>query len=293
MEQIIKNILNKEGIKYSQLTKATSGFTNIVYFIDNQFVIKMSKEETVKKKLYKEISIYKKINITCVPKLISSGEFDEYTYLIISKVQGHSLYSIWHTLTPQERENAVKQIAEILKDFNEQDYKFLDGEYKDLNWVEYISQQLKVISKNLKDMGVDSENIDYFIENNLSELFSENIYGLVYNDAHFDNFIYDKGNLSLIDFDRVRVCPIDYEMLIFKTMCDNPLKFASEEDEDKIKEEDYTEIYNQFKTEYPQLFEIRNIDKRVKVYQFIYLMGQAIKCKDQEWIKELLLNYKF
>ena len=48
-----------------------------------------------------------------------------------------------------------------------------------------------------------------------------------------DNFIYNNGALGLIDFDRVRVCPIDYEMLIFKTMCGNPSKFASEEDEDR------------------------------------------------------------
>ena len=36
-------------------------------------------------------------------------------------------------------------------------------------------------------------------------------------------------------------------MLIFKTMCDNPAKFASEKDECNIKAEDYIGIYDIFK----------------------------------------------
>ncbi len=122
-------------------------------------------------------------------------------------------------------------------------------------------------------------------------MFSENAFGLVYNDAHFDDFIYDNGELSLIDFDRVRVCPIDYEMLIFKTMCDNPSKFASEEDEENVKDEDYLDIYKQFKMYYPEMFKHKNIETRIAVYQFNYLIGQAIKCKDIAWINEILNNF--
>ena len=97
----------------------------------------------------------------------------------------------------------------------------------------------------------------------------------------------------MIDFDRVRVCPIDYEMLIFKTMCDNPWKFASEEDEEKIIEKDYSAIYQIFKAHYPEMFQIKHIDKRISVYQFNYLMGQAIKCQDSEWIEQLLVENGF
>ena len=55
--------------------------------------------------------------------------------------------------------------------------------------------------------------------------------GLVYNDAHFDNFILSGDELFLIDFDRVVVASIDYELLIIKSMLDNPCKFASEIDQ--------------------------------------------------------------
>lgn len=291
MENIIKEILYKENIPFEKITKATSGFTNLVYFVDEKFVIKMSKDDTIKKKLDKETTIYQNVKLSCIPAYITNGNVQDYQYLIISKLNGKSLYSIWHTLSNMERQSCVKQIANILKEFNKQNYNFLNEEYKDLEWVNYLSNELKTKSLALIEMGFNCENIDTFISNKLSDLFNKNTFGLVYNDAHFDNFIYDNGKLSLIDFDRVIACPIDYEMLIFKTMCDNPSKFASEEDENNIKDEDYMGIYEQFKAEYPEMFKDDNIETRIAVYQFNYLIGQAIKCKDNEWIKELLNNF--
>lgn len=291
MEKIIKEILGKENISYKKITKAISGFTNLVYFVDDKFVIKISKDETTKKKLDKETSIYRNIHLSCIPTFIASGTLQGYQYLIISKLNGKSLYSIWHTLSKEERQSCVKQIAGILKEFNKQDYKFLSDEYKDLDWLDHLTNELKAKSLALGQMDLNTEKLDGFISSNLHSLFAKNTFGLVYNDAHFDNFIYDNGKLSLIDFDRVRVCPIDYEMLIFKTMCDNPSKFASEAYEDKIKEEDYLDIYEQFKTEYPEMFKDKNIEKRISVYQFNYLIRQAIKCNDKKWANELLQKY--
>ena len=291
MEGIIEEILHKENIPFEQVTKATSGFTNIVYFVDDKFVIKMSKDDAIKKKLDKETSIYQNIQLSCMPTFIANGTLRDYQYLVISKLNGKSLYSIWHTLSIIKRQNCVKQIARILKEFNKQDYFFLSEEYKDLDWINYLSRELKAKSLALTEMGFNTEDIDVFISNDLPIMFNKNTFGLVYNDAHFDNFIYDNGKLNLIDFDRVRACPIDYEMLIFKTMCNNPSKFASDEDEDNIQDKDYTEIYEQFKAEYPEMFKDKNIEKRIAVYQFNYLIDQAIKCKDNEWINELLKNF--
>jgi len=292
MENVIKDIFNSENIPFDNIEKATSGFTNLVYFVDDKYVIKMSKDKSIKQKLDKEISIYKNIIIDCIPKYIASGMIEDYKYLIITKVRGKSLYSIWHTLTQDERRIVVKQIANILKQFNGADYNFLNSEYVDFDWVDYMKKELSTKVVVLSEiMGLNAQNVDNFIKNDLERLFGENEFSLVYNDAHFDNFIYDNGRLSLIDFDRVRVCPIDYEMLIFKTMCDNPSKFASEADEDKIKDEDYIGIYEQFKVEYPEIFKNKDVEKRIAVYQFNYLMGQAIKCKNHKWANELLEKF--
>lgn len=292
MENIVKEILQNEKISFDRITKATSGFTNLVYFIDDNLVVKISKDENTKKKIDKETSIYKNITLDCIPKYIASGEIQDYKYLIISKVKGKSLYSIWHTLTNETRQNCIIQIANILKQFNKQNGEFLAEEYKDLDWEQYLTKELQTKVNLLSEMKYNTSYLEKYILLDLPKILAENKYGLVYNDAHFDNFIYDNDNLCLIDFDRVRVCPIDYEMLIYKTMCDNPSKFASEEDECNIKDEDYVGIYSLFRNTYPEMFENKYIDQRIALYQFNYLIGQAIKCKDSEWINALLLKFE-
>lgn len=292
MEELIKRILIKENISYKQITKATSGFTNVVYFVD-EMVIKIATDNEKKNKLKKEINIYKNIELKNIPQYISSGEIEDSLYLIISKVNGKGLYSIWHTLNNVEKENCIKQIADILKNFNKQEADFLDNEYKINEWKNYVLGQLRQNIKGLNKIGIDTNKISKFIENN--DLFNENKYGLVYNDAHFDNFIYDNGKIYLIDFDRVIYAPIDYEMMIFKTMCDNPSKFASEEDEDVVFNEDFKEVYNWLKKYYNELFNISNIEKRIKIYQFNYLCNQALNIKNKkigkEWGKELVEKF--
>ena len=289
MKEIVKKILEKENIQYTNIQKATSGFTNIVYFVDNM-VIKIAKEDVTNKKLEKEISIYKSVLLDNIPKYISSGKMDKYTYLIISKIKGSSLYSIWHTLNNEQREKCIAQIANILKVFNGQNTEFLSDEDRITNWEENVLDKLNTNVQGLEKLGIDIGRIKMFVDENI-DLFKDNVFGLVYNDAHFDNFLYDDGTLYLIDFDRVMYAPIDYEMLIFKTMVDNPSKFASEQDEDNVFDEDFKEIYDWFKRYYPKMFNICNIDKRIKIYQFNYLCNQALTMKNRGvgdgWAKEL------
>lgn len=292
MKQLVKQILDKENIKFNTITKSTSGFTNLVYFVDDKFVIKLTKDTETKKKLIKETNVYQNIKVKGVPTMISAGEFEDYRYLIITKIKGKALYSIWHTLTRDERKSCVSQIVNILKQFHTQNADFLDSNDKDIDWIQSLTSELNTRVSGLKGLGYNTINIENFVIKDLPKLFKNNQFTLVYNDAHFDNFIYDNGKLSLIDFDRVRYCPIDYEMLIFKTMCDNPSKFASEEDEDKIVDEHYVGIYEQFKVEYPEMFKDKNVEQRIKVYQFNYLINQAIGIKNHAWIQELLNQFE-
>ena len=293
MRAIVREILKKENISYKKLVKAPCGFTNQVYFVDDKYVIKISKNEELKKHLQKEADIYKNVKIDCCAEYISSGELNKCVYLIITKLEGTSLYSIWHTLNENQRRYCTSQIVKIIKDFNNSNSSFLNKEFRYDNWEEYIVYELEKRSKDLKKMGFDTTGLDRYIKEKIKPLFKENKYGLVYNDAHFDNFIYNNGKLYLIDFDRVIYAPIDQEMLIFKLMCDLPLKFASEADEGNIDVNDYLYIYPQFRMEYPEMFDIASIDRRIDVYHFNYLIEQAISINNKEWVKELFKQFSY
>lgn len=290
MEQLIQKILLKHNIKYSTIKKATSGFTNYVYFIDDDKVLKLSKDKQ-SSSLHKESVIYKNINLSNIPSYIASGKIDDTEYLIITKLQGKALYSIWHTLDNKTRCDIVKQIANILKNFNSNSGDFLTGHSHIDDWKEHWHQRLTQRKLEMQQLGLDTTSLNLFLDKHLDETFSDNRYGLVYNDAHFDNFLFDGSKVSLIDFDRVKHCPIDYELMIFKTMCDNPSKFASEVDDPFVDAKDYEMVYETFKQTYKELFEIKHIDARVKVYQFNYLMRQAYGIKNIDWAKQILKDF--
>ena len=297
MKSIVEQILEKEKIEYKKLKKSSSGFTNDVYFADDKYVIKITDDEETKKQLDKESCIYQNIKIRNIPAYIASGEYEDFRYLIISKVKGKGLYSVWHELSSSERENCVIQIANIIKEFNMQPANFMPAKFCYHNWKCHIIEKLTNRIDELKSQGYDAKVVEQMIQTDCYGLFDENKMGLVYNDAHFDNFIYntETKKLSLIDFDRVIYGAIDYEMLIFKTMCDNPLKFASEEDENVVFDDDFKYVYSQFKSNYKELFDDENVEKRIKIYQFNYLLRQALAWKNPKskvWVEKLLEDAK-
>jgi len=294
MEKLIKDILEENNIEYNKIKKSSSGFTNIVYFVDDKYVIKLTDDEETKKQLEKETGVYKNIDLDGIPSFVMCGSKENYNYLMITKEKGVGLYSVWHTLSDDEREDAVKQIAQILKQFNAYSHEFLDSRFVYPNFKKHIKEKLENRIEELANLGEDSSSVKSLIDSDFDGAFDGEIkYGLVYNDAHFDNFLYNKetGKLTLIDFDRVIYAPIDYEMLIFKTMCDNALKFASEEDEDVVFNHEFKNVYGWFKKYYGEMFDGEKTEKRIKIYQFNYLLRQANNWKNPKskiWRERLL-----
>ena len=284
----INKILAREEIGYHYIEQSTSGFTSIVFFVDDKYVVKFSNTPKLSEKLEKEISFYRNSNLPFIPKYISSGKFDDTTYLIIERLKGESLFHIWHKLDAKERKDVTKQIAKILNKFHEQPGSYLSDKFIQTNWQEKWRKSLDLNIRILEKYRFDTTNLKDFTQHRLDKLFEKTKNGLVYNDAHFDNFIYDNGKVYLIDFDRILYCSIDYELLIIKQMLDNPIKFASLEDEPYVNIEDYSEIYGDLKKECPDMFAFEYIDDRVFIYQFIYNLGQAYEYNRREWIKREL-----
>ena len=108
---------------------------------------------------------------------------------------------------------------------------------------------------------------------------------LVYNDAHFDNFIYDGKTVKLIDFDRIMYCSVDYELLIIKKMLQNPKKFASEEDEKFVDIKDYTFVEKCLREYSKVMFDFKNLDDRLCVYEFFYNLGHGYEYDRNDWIQ--------
>lgn len=292
MEKFIAKILDKEKIPYTKIQRSTSGFTNIVFFIDDKYVIKIVNQQTKPEKLLKEIAFYQNVKFDFIPKYISSGNINGVDYLIIEKLKGVSLYKIWHKLSEKERENIIKQIANILNRFHNVSSDFLAQKFINASSLQKWQRSFEINIKILNEKGFDTTYLEDFSKTKLEKIMREQRNGLVYNDAHFDNFIYDNGKIYLIDFDRVLYCSIDYELLTIKTMIENPRKFASKEDEEKINLKDYSKIYYQLQKYSKELFNFKHISERVFIYQFFYNLGEAYEINNNEIIESELLKFK-
>lgn len=292
MCDLIEKILQKENVNYKKIERSNSGFTNKVYFVDDEFVVKVVNDGVKPEKIKKEISFYKNVLLDFIPRYISSGQLEGVDYLIIKKIKGQSLYGVWHRLTKVERGKVLKQIVEILKTFHKQNHNFLSEKFIKTDWSEMWQKTFQLNINILEQKGFNVEFLKNFKEKRVAKLFKQSQNGLIYNDAHFDNFIYDNKKVYLIDFDRVMYCSIDYELLIIKQMLDNPTKFANEEDESKVNQKDYDGIYESIKMLYPEMFAFENIEDRVFIYQFIYNLGNAFEYNRNDWIEKELNSFK-
>ena len=292
MEQIIKKILDIEKIEYKEIRKSSSGFTNDVFFVDDKYVIKLCKDKNKTYKIDVESAFYKNCRLPFIPNYISSGEFEGDKYLIITKLNGQNLYEVWHKLDDEKREDIVKQIANILMQIHKQGYDYLPSKRVGLDWVQKWQRVFERHLDEFKKRNIDSTRLEKFIKTKLGSMMAEQKLGLVYNDAHFDNFLLDGDEVKLIDFDRIMYGSIDYELLIIKSMLNNPCKFASVDEEKFIKKEDYKNVWGLLKKYYPEMFDFERFEDRLFVYQFFYNLGNAYENKNDEQVKKEILDFE-
>lgn len=289
LNEIIEN--NKELLNGLEIKKINVGFTNLVYSAGNKYIIKICNNKNNEKRFENEINFYlKNENNHYIPKLycyyISTKDTD-YSYEIIEKVNGKSLYFVWHTFDEEKRKEIIKEISLMMKSFHS-----VKGEKYD--WSLFIKEKLIKDLNNCNSNNLftkeEQEKIEYIIEESSKYLESAE-FGLVHSDIHFDNVLFDENNnLKLIDFETAIFAPIDYELDIFLRMCINPLKYSSEEIEEFVKVEDYINIPNYLKEYYPEIFNFKYYDIRHLIYDLEANFRLLARFPENLELKEIVLN---
>ena len=115
---ILKNHITLFG-NSPKVEKINVGFTNTIYSIDDSFIVKICTNSDNENAFQKEIEFYKtnKTN-NLIPKLYYSSTDKKdipYFYEIIEKIDGVSLYNVWHTFNEEQREKIIKQFCIAMK----------------------------------------------------------------------------------------------------------------------------------------------------------------------------------
>lgn len=293
MQKVINNIVKKNEKIFGdnpKIDKVNVGFTNIVYIINDKYIVKICSDINNEEKFRKEINFYNSNkNNNLIPKLYLANIDKDgipYMYEILEKIEGVSLYNVWHLLNEMQREEIIKQLCEAMKQFHSNIGECYDWTEKNRKlFLDYYNK-----AKQLNLFNKEEQNIINNAYSKFDKYLKSDKFVLIHNDLHFDNIIYNYGKIKLIDFERSIYAPKDFELAILYRMIRKPWKFASEETEEYTKLSDYENIMAYIEKYYPELISIDNLYKRLGIYDVIYYLKHYIHNPSIMELKEDILK---
>jgi len=299
-QKIVEKIFHECGLgKVKFIKKIKIGFTNKVYLINDKFILKVCEDKSNEEKFEIEAFFYNffKDKIP-VPKIKVFDKFKKIygkLFMIYPKIKGSNLYSKWHLLSNDERKNIIKQLCKIIKVINKAPYhefvKKFKINYSD-HWHDKILNQIQNSLKKIEKKKLLSPEfiqiIKKFVDDN-HHVLTEQKMALVYWDAHFDNILVQGTKIvGILDFERTEVSSIDFILDIVKRMVEYPKKYMSEEFEKFAKKEDYAHLLEWFQKFYPELFDFKNLNKRLDLYAVEHDLDTLIWYPDSTEVRQMI-----
>lgn len=295
MQETISTIIKQNSQLFGdnpQIKKINVGFTNTIFVVNDLYIIKICTNEDNENNFKNEINFYKEnTGNNLFPKLYISDISKKdvaYCYEIIEKIDGVSLYNVWHTFSEDERENIIKQLCEAMKSIHSNKSKG-----QNFDWNNYLQNQFTELYSKTKTLNVFTEQEQKLIEyafSKFSKYLKKEELVLVHNDLHFDNIFYKDGKIKIIDFERSMYAPKDFELDILYRMIRKPWKFASEETEQYTNSSDYTNIKLYIEKYYPELVNVEFLPQRLAIYDMIYYLSQLIDYPNSKELKNDIIS---
>ena len=299
-QKIVEQIFLHHGLgEIKSFQKIEIGWTNKVFSVNDNFILKFCEDETNEEKFEREVFFYEFFeNKVPVPKIRiydNSKKIYGKFFMIYPKIQGDNLYSKWHLLSNEERNNITAQLCEILKVISKSPY---DEFVKRLNLNSSMNWRDKVVSQIEKSLGEIAKRqllqpefikaIRNFVEQN-SHVLAEQKIALVYWDAHFDNILVQNTKIvGILDFERTELSSIDFNLDIVKRMVEYPKKYMSEEFEKFARKEDYAQLLDWFREFYPELFDFKDLDKRLDLYAVEHDLDTLLGWPNSDEVKQMI-----
>ena len=295
MQETISTIIKQNSQLFGdnpQIKKINVGFTNTIFVVNDLYIIKICTNEDNENNFKSEINFYKEnIGNNLFPKLYVSDISKKdvpYCYEIIEKIDGVSLYNVWHTFSEDERENIIKQLCDAMKSIHSNKSK-----EQNFDWNNYLQNQFTELYSKAKTLNIFTEQEQKLIEyafSTFSKYLQKEELVLIHNDLHFDNIFYKDGKIKIIDFERSMYAPKDFELDILYRMIRKPWKFASEETEQYTNSSDYTNIKLYIEKYYPELVNVEFLPQRLAIYDMIYYLRQLINYQNSKELKNDVIS---
>jgi len=249
------------------------GFTNEIHHVGKYILKVYVRPDTAQISFIKETRLLEKLEKTILsPKILvkdNSRSIIPWPYIIYRFINGQPAGHVWHLITHEQRKQIITDGIQQLKQITASEHNPLlqgfstwkDQIYTNLNKYFNVVKQQKLFSNNIISV------LQNYIDKNVF-LLDEAKLGLQYWDFHLDNLIVGDGKLvGIIDFEHVDVVSIDYILNIVRQMQNYPYLHLTEEMEQYANPEYYKDMISWFKESYPELFQFKNLESRINLYE--------------------------
>ena len=270
------------------IKEINAGFNNTLFDVNDKYVIKVCTNKELEDTFEKEYNFYKSNqNNKYIPKLYkydNSKKDTNYIYEIIEKLDGNTLYYYWYKMNENDKEKTIEKLINIIKDFHSlktEGYNWSNKIKKDIK--KHVVACKKLFNEKDYNMIINSfEKYDKYLSNN--------IFTLIHNDLHFDNIIYNNGDLKIIDFNDSIIAPIDFEFRQLYMCLEKPWKWANIEMDPYQKPKDYINIWKYIKKYYQELNNINYLEQKMIIYKVWNDAELLEKYKSKELIDGIVNN---
>lgn len=191
--EVAAEICLRHRIKYQQLQRAAMG-ENIIFFIDQQYVIKIFAPFRSSYRREK-ISLHfatKKTDIE-TPEIVYTGDIEGWSYLVLTQLKGIPAKEVWPTVPHHQRIAIVRKLATTLKQLHR--YSPPQEQLLALDWPQFLEKQVAESVERQRSCGANPQWLDRlpsYIAERFDLLPSSQQPVFLHGDVHL-------GNLMLIE----------------------------------------------------------------------------------------------
>lgn len=284
----VKELEKILGESVQSIEKNTYGYTNEIYSINGRYILKNCVNERNKENFKRASLFCQKYHesINC-PKVLYSYLDTDDVWQIEEQVEGENLFFKWNRLNKNEKEDVMRKICKELKKIHEIPViDVFERNFKPEDWKNKFKKDIFKKIDSLKNKGMNFvdlyEKIKKYMAQNL-EVLDETDFRVCHTDMHFDNIMIDgDNNIKILDYDRLRISSIDYELNVFNIMSKTPELVVNGELKDQVKKEDYSELLSMIQKNYPEMFRFDFLNKRLNIYALKYYLGLLENVKEKD-----------
>ncbi len=273
-----RKALSDAGLDPHVPLERASSVTNEVWLSDRH-AIRVNRRPN--RRLHREAELGPQLPDTvCYPNVVAYGGQLGADWLIVERLPGQMLAGAWPLMSLNDRRDAVRQLATVLRAVHAVPVPEGLGPVEDApqlldpNALQIAAPLLNALAEVEGRPGVDPALIAdtrHLVLQSTPALEPFSTDTLIHGDLHFQNVLWDGRQITgLIDWEWARGGPPDLDLDVFLRFCSQPRWFVCDEFLSSTIASDYAVIPYWLAHDYPELFQHSYVLERMLIYEISY-----------------------